>query len=43
MEVNKVTGKQETPDHYEVTLTMPDGKEKEVNVSMDGKVEEAAK
>jgi len=40
MEVNKVSGKQETPDHYEVTLTSGNGKEKEVNVSMDGKVEE---
>jgi hypothetical protein len=39
MEVNKVSGKTETPDHYEVTLTTG-GKEKEVNVTMDGKVED---
>jgi uncharacterized membrane protein YkoI len=37
MEVNKVKGKQETPDHYEVTLVTADKKEKEVVVSLDGK------
>jgi uncharacterized membrane protein YkoI len=36
MEVNKVKGKTETPDHYEVTLTVG-GKEREVVVSLDGK------
>ena len=36
MEVNKVTGKQEKPIHYEATLTTG-GKEKEVVVSLDGK------
>jgi hypothetical protein len=36
MEVNKVKGKKETPDHYEVTLTMDD-KDFEVVVSLDGK------
>jgi uncharacterized membrane protein YkoI len=44
MEVNLVKGKQETPDHYEVTLATADGKESEVTVSLDGKTvkEEAA-
>ena len=44
MEVNKVNGSQETPDHYEVTLTTADGKGKEVTVSLDGATvgEEAA-
>jgi uncharacterized membrane protein YkoI len=44
MEVNLVKGKQETPDHYEVTLTTAGGKESEVVVSLDGKSvkEEAA-
>jgi hypothetical protein len=36
MEVNKVKGKTETPDHYEVTLKVGD-KEREVVVSLDGK------
>lgn len=36
MEVNKVTGKEEKPTHYEVTIEM-DGKKKEVVVSLDGK------
>jgi hypothetical protein len=36
MEVNKVTGKEEKPIHYEVTIDM-DGKKKEVIVSLDGK------
>ena len=42
MEVNKVNGRQETPDHYEVVLSTGGGgaKDKEVNVSMDGKVTE---
>jgi uncharacterized membrane protein YkoI len=38
MEVNKVKGKQETPDHYEVTLTTGDKKSVEVKVSLDGKI-----
>lgn len=44
MEVNKVAGKKETPDHYEVTLTTGDKKSKEVLASLDGKTitEEAA-
>ncbi len=37
MEVNKVKGKQETPVHYEVTITTADKKSKEVIVSLDGK------
>jgi len=36
MEVNKVTGKEEKPIHYEVTIET-DGKKKEVVVSLDGK------
>ena len=35
MEVNKVSGKQETPLHYEVTV-MDGGKERELVVSLDG-------
>jgi len=35
MEVNKVEGKKETPQHYEVTFTTA-GKEKEVVVALDG-------
>lgn len=44
MEVAKVAGKKETPDHYEVTLTLVDKKSKEVIASLDGKTitEEAA-
>ena len=37
MEVNKVKGKEEKPDHYEVTLETADGKKLEVIVSLDGK------
>jgi uncharacterized membrane protein YkoI len=37
MEVNKVTGKEEKPIHYEITLTTADGKKVEVIVSLDGK------
>jgi len=37
MEVNKVTGKEEKPIHYEVTIET-DGKAKEVIVSLDGKI-----
>jgi uncharacterized membrane protein YkoI len=37
MEVNKVEGKVETPDHYEVTIETADGKKHEVLVSLDGK------
>jgi uncharacterized membrane protein YkoI len=36
MEVNKVTGKEEKPIHYEVTIDL-DGKKKEIIVSLDGK------
>lgn len=36
MEVNKVTGTQEKPIHYEATISTG-GKEKEVVVSLDGK------
>ena len=36
MEVNKVSGKTETPDHYEVTLTTESGKEKEILLSLQG-------
>ncbi len=43
MEVNPVKDKKETPDHYEVTLALADGKSKEVIVSLDGaKVSEEA-
>jgi len=44
MEVNKVAGGRETPDHYEVTLSTGGKREKEVVVSLDGKTvtEEAA-
>jgi uncharacterized membrane protein YkoI len=38
MEVNKVNGTQETPDHYEVVLTTADGKTLEVEVSLTGKI-----
>lgn len=37
MEVNKVKGKKETPDHYEVVLVM-DGKEREIELSLEGKI-----
>lgn len=37
MEVNKVKGKVETPDHYEITIETADGKRHEVLVSLDGK------
>jgi hypothetical protein len=37
MEVNKVKGKNETPDHYEVTLVTAAKKKLEVVVSLDGK------
>jgi uncharacterized membrane protein YkoI len=37
MEVNKVSGKKEIPDHYEVTLRTAEKKELEVTVSLDGK------
>jgi hypothetical protein len=40
MEVDKVSGRRETPDHYEVLLSGAGGKAKEVNVSMDGRVTE---
>jgi len=38
MEVNKVKGKDETPDNYEVTIETADKKTKEANVSLDGKI-----
>jgi uncharacterized membrane protein YkoI len=37
MEVNKVEGKKETPQHYEVTIETADKKKMEVIVSLDGK------
>jgi hypothetical protein len=37
MEVNKVKGKTETPDHYEVTITTAGKKSKEILVTLDGK------
>ena len=37
LEVNKVKGKQETPDHYEVLITTADNKKMEVEVALDGK------
>ncbi len=37
MEVNKVEGKKETPDHLEVNLELADKKNKEVLASLDGK------
>jgi uncharacterized membrane protein YkoI len=37
MEVNKVTGTEEKPIHYEVTIKDGDKKEQEVIVSLDGK------
>jgi hypothetical protein len=43
MEVNKVSNGQEKADHYEATITPADGKEKEVNVTLDGKLQEGQK
>jgi hypothetical protein len=40
MEVDKVSGGRETPDHYEVTLSGTGAKGKEVIVSMDGRITE---
>jgi hypothetical protein len=37
MEVNKVQGKEEKPQHYEVTIQAPGQKTQEVIVSLDGK------
>ena len=37
MEVNKVKGKEEKPDHYEITIVTADNKKLEVEVSLDGK------
>jgi uncharacterized membrane protein YkoI len=37
MEVNKVSGSDEKPVHYEVTITTADNKTREVVVSLDGK------
>ena len=42
MEKDKVMGKQETRDSYEVTISTDSGKEKEVVVGMDGSVKEEA-
>jgi uncharacterized membrane protein YkoI len=36
MEVDKVTGTEEKPDHYEVVIRTDAGKEKEVIVALDG-------
>ena len=36
MEVNKVNGKQETPEQYEIVISTGQGKDKEVIVSLDG-------
>ena len=40
MEVDKVNNGQENKDHYEATITPAGGKEMEVNVSLDGKLQE---
>jgi uncharacterized membrane protein YkoI len=37
MEVNKVNGKTETPDHYEITIETADNMTFEITVSLDGK------
>jgi hypothetical protein len=37
MEVNKVKGKVETPDHYEVTVETADKKTEEILITLDGK------
>jgi hypothetical protein len=37
MEVNKVKGKEEKPDHYEVTIQIAGKKSQEILVSLDGK------
>jgi hypothetical protein len=37
MEVNKVKGKVETPDHYEVTVEKADKKTEEILITLDGK------
>jgi uncharacterized membrane protein YkoI len=37
MEVNKVAGRKEMPDHYEVVI-VNGGKEMEIEVSLDGKI-----
>jgi hypothetical protein len=37
MEVDKVKGKEEKPDHYEVTIETSDTKKLDVTASMDGK------
>lgn len=36
MEVNKVSGNRETPDHYEVVVTDASGKTREVEASLSG-------
>jgi hypothetical protein len=41
MEGNKVKGKEEKPDHYEVTLETAEKKSVEVIVSLDGKTVKA--
>jgi hypothetical protein len=40
MEVDKVSNGQENKDHYEATITPAGGKEMDVNVSLDGKLQE---
>ncbi len=37
MEVNKVMGKEEKPEHYEATIETAEKKKLEVIVSLDGK------
>jgi uncharacterized membrane protein YkoI len=43
MEVNKVTGKEEKPMNYEITITTADNKSLEVTISLDGKKVKASK
>jgi uncharacterized membrane protein YkoI len=43
MEVNKVDGAKETPDHYELVLQTADGRSVEVEVSLTGKLLKAGK
>jgi uncharacterized membrane protein YkoI len=40
MEVSNVSNGQENKDHYEATITPAGGKDMEVNVSLDGKLQE---
>jgi uncharacterized membrane protein YkoI len=43
MEVNKVKGTKETPDHYEIIILTADNEEREILVSLDGKSIKAEK